>query len=250
MRKLGSIVFTGLLLLRGTGVAEQSRGVTVVTESGRKVALYSNSYALLIGNGQYEHWDNLEWPARDVDAIAGALRELGFQVEVHKDLSDDAFRAVTARFQATQGREEAAQLLIYYAGHGHTELGAANRSFGYIAMTNSPDPRRDFAGFRATAISMDWFNTYARELRARHVLFVFDSCFAGSVFNARAQVVPEPIREFVSRPVREFLTAGRADEPVPDRSIFKSVLVGVLEGVIEEPIQDGFLTGAELGLFS
>ena len=48
--------------------------------------------------------------------------------------------------------------------------------------------------------------------------------------------------------MREFLTAGRADEPVPDRSVFKSVLVDVLEGVIEEPIRDGFLTGEELGL--
>ena len=163
----------------------QSRGVTVVTESGREVELYSNSYALLIGNGEYEHWDSLDWPGRDVDAIANTLRELGFQAEVHKDLSDDTFRDVTARFQATRGREEAAQLLVYYAGHGHTAVGAANRSFGYVAMANSPDPRQDFAGFRASAISMDWFVNYARELRARHVLFVFDSCFSGSVSHHR-----------------------------------------------------------------
>ncbi|MGH9461905.1 MAG: caspase family protein [Vicinamibacteria bacterium] len=226
-----------------------NRGViTVQTEEGNPVDLYSGSYALLIGNSEYEHWDRLQWPTRDVDEIAAVLRELGFETEVHKDLSDQAFRQVMAQFQTNQGREAGARLLVYYAGHGHTVRGTADRSFGYIAMTNTPDPRLDHAGFEARAISMEWFVTYAQKIEARHVLFVFDSCFSGALLNVRAEVTPEPIREFVARPVRAFLTAGRADEPVPDRSIFKTVLLDILEGLIDEPIKDGYLTGDELGL--
>jgi TPR repeat protein len=228
--------------------SDPQRGVKRISRNNETFELYSNSYALLIGNSEYQHWSRLQWPARDVDEIAVVLRDLGFETEVYKDLSDQDFRQVMARFLTNQGREEGAQLLIYYAGHGHTVTVGAGRTFGYVAMSNTPDPRRDQAGFEARSISMEWFLTYARKITSRHVLFAFDSCFSGTLLNVRADVTPEPIREFVTRPVREFLTAGRADEPVPDRSIFKAVLVDVLEGVIEEPIADGYLTGAELGL--
>jgi TPR repeat protein len=190
----------------------------------------------------------LEWPTQDVEQIAVELQKIGFETTVHKDVTDQDFRKVTAEFLANQGREEGAQLLVYYAGHGHTEKGALGRSLGYIVMSNTPLPQQDYAGFDATSVSMQWFLTYAQKLTARHVMFVFDSCFSGAMLNVRSQPAPEPIREFVAKPVREFLTAGSADEPVPDRSIFKSVLVRVLTGEIEEPIEDGYLTGEELGL--
>ena len=46
---------------------------------------------------------------------------------------------------------------------------------------------------------------------------------------------------------RQFITAGRADEPVPDRSEFKKAFLNLLEGRVKEPTPDGYLTGVELG---
>ena len=78
---------------------------------------------------------------------------------------------------------------------------------------------------------------------------MFDCCFSGSIFNLRERVMPESIKDNVKYPVRQFITAGRADEPVPDCSVFKQVFLDLLEGRGREPIPDGFVTGEELGSY-
>ena len=58
----------------------------------------------------------------------------------------------------------------------------------------------------------------------------------------------EDITENNSLPVRQYITAGREDEQVPDKSIFKrSFLVG-LEGDADMT-GDGYITGSELGMY-
>jgi len=78
---------------------------------------------------------------------------------------------------------------------------------------------------------------------------MFDSCFSGSILNLRERVVPQNISDSVRLPVRQFITAGRANEPVPDHSIFKVAFLDLLEGRDKEPIPDGYITGEELGLY-
>lgn len=241
-----SVVALYLIAAVGLEPPPASRGVRVVTSNNEVVDLYTGSYALLIGNGAYQHWDKLRWPTQDVGELGKVLNELGFETEVMKDVTADGFRTAMARFVSTHGQEEGAQLLFYFAGHGHT-LPGATVPLGYVAMTDTPDPALDPAGFRARAVEMDAFLSYAHQIRARHVLFVFDSCFSGTVLRQRSGDVARALGKNVIRPVREFLTAGSADEPVPDRSLFKTVLVDVLTGAIPEPIEDGYLTGLELG---
>ena len=228
------------------GQRPPTRGVRVVTSNNEVVDLYTGSYALLIGNGAYQDWAKLRWPTQDVGEIGKVLDDLGFETEVLKDVTADGFRTAMARFVSTHGQEEGAQLLFYFAGHGHT-LPGATEPLGYVAMTDTPDPAKDPVSFRARAIEMDAFLSYARQIRARHVLFVFDSCFSGTMLRQRSGDATRALGKNVIRPVREFLTAGSADEPVPDRSLFKTVLVDVLTGAIPEPIEDGYLTGLELG---
>jgi len=69
------------------------------------------------------------------------------------------------------------------------------------------------------------------------------------VLNLRDRVTPSAISDKVHYPVRQFITAGRANEPVPDRSVFKEAFLDILEGRDREPIPDGYLTGEELGLY-
>ena len=49
--------------------------------------------------------------------------------------------------------------------------------------------------------------------------------------------------------MRQFITAGRANEPVPDRSVFKTAFLDLIDGRAAEPFRDGYITGAELGLY-
>ena len=242
-----AVVALALTAATAFGQPEEFRGVRVVTSNNEMVDLYTGSYALLIGNGAYQDWDDLRWPTEDVGELGKVLDGLGFETEVLKDVTADGFRTAMARFISTHGQEEGAQLLFYFAGHGHTLPGAAKTRLGYLAMTDTPDPSRDTSGFRARAVEMDAFSSFARQIRARHVLFVFDSCFSGTVLGQRSGDAVRALGKNVVLPVREFLTAGSEDEPVPDRSLFKTVLVDVLTGVIPEPIEDGYLTGFELG---
>ncbi len=91
--------------------------------------------------------------------------------------------------------------------------------------------------------------TVAKRVRSRHVLMLFDSCFSGAIF-AMNRATPSPyIQEKIARPVREFITSGREDEQVPERSVFKTVfLQAVFEGD-GDLNQDGYVTGEELGAY-
>ncbi len=244
-RALLSGTFFVLATAHAFGQPSADRGVRVVTSGNEVVDLYSGSYALLIGNGAYKHWAELLWPTQDVGELARVLDDLGFETRVLKDATANGFRAAMAGFVSAEGQDESAQLLFYFAGHGHTLPGATG-PLGYVVMTDAPDPAQDPAGFREHAVEMDAFLSFARQIRARHVLFVFDSCFSGTVLRKRADDPVRALGKNVIRPVREFLTAGSAEEPVPDRSLFKTVLIDVLTGAIPEPIEDGYLTGLEL----
>jgi len=140
-------------------------------------------------------------------------------------------------------------LLFFYAGHGHTTTLASREELGYLVMVDAPLPEGDPQGFDDKSVDMQTIITYAKKIRSKHVLFIFDSCFSGTVLNLRQRIVPKAISDAVRYPVRQFITAGRADEPVPDRSVFKQLFVDILEGKIEEPIKDGYITGEELGLY-
>ena len=92
--------------------------------------------------------------------------------------------------------------------------------------------------------------TQAEKIRAHHALFVFDSCFSGTILNVRAQLTPAAsISENIKHPVRQFITAGRAGETVPDHSDFKQAFLDLLEGRAREPFPDGYITGEELGFY-
>src|SRR5205085_11681819 len=81
----------------------------------------------------------------------------------------------------------------------------------------------------------------------KHALFLFDSCFSGSLF-ALSRAVPDNIGYKTSRPVRQFITSGSADETVPDRSIFREQFIAAIEGEADAN-HDGYVTGSELGDF-
>ena len=57
------------------------------------------------------------------------------------------------------------------------------------------------------------------------------------------------IEEKISEPVREFITAGRENEKVPDRSVFKVVFIQGIKDGYADFNRDGYVTGEELGAY-
>ncbi|MBN8921194.1 MAG: caspase family protein, partial [Rhizobiales bacterium] len=54
-------------------------------------AMAERRVALVIGNANYAHASALKNPANDANAMAGKLRDLGFDVQVGIDLDQPAF---------------------------------------------------------------------------------------------------------------------------------------------------------------
>jgi tetratricopeptide (TPR) repeat protein len=72
--------------------------------------------ALVIGNSQYRSAAFLPNPRRDAAAVADALRQVGFQVELATDLDRDGMVKELRSFR--DQADQADWALIYFAGHG------------------------------------------------------------------------------------------------------------------------------------
>ncbi|MDQ3817058.1 MAG: caspase family protein [Acidobacteriota bacterium] len=231
------------------GSAQQQRADVVVVQfadSRTSEALYKGSYALVIGVGKYAAgWDNLPGVKSDTEAVKAELEKHGFKVEVVLDPTEREFDAKVHFFIKNYGYEPENRLLIYFAGHGYTEVLADGRELGYIVPADAPLPKKDALGFRQKAISMDTIQAYAKQIQSKHALFVFDSCFSGKLVQRGVVAVPPRILEEVKYPVRQFITAGAANQTVPDESIFRRFFVRGLEGKADRN-GDGYILGSEL----
>ena len=229
--------------------SQRGMSVTVRTESGAEFDLYKDSYALIIGNGAYpvkNGWNPLPGAIKDVKEVAEVLENHGFKVTLKIDVTKVEFNQAFSEFIYESGKDKDNRLLFYYAGHGYTTKAATGEDLGYLVMLDTPNPE-NAAEFDLHSVDMVKFVSDSKKIHAKHVLFMFDSCFSGTVLNLRNRVTPSHITDRIRNPVRQFITAGRADELVPDRSEFKKAFLNILEGRVEEPTPDGYLTGVELG---
>ncbi len=165
------------------------------------------------------------------------------------DLDHDALDQVIREFIAAKGQAENARVLIYFAGHGYSLPHRFVGQMGYVVPADAPRPDRDQAGFVRRGLPMDQVEVYAKTIQSKHALFLFDSCFSGSIFDLRRTgTTPAHISAKTAEPVRQFITSGRADETVPDKSVFRRQLVAALDGE-GDTNGDGYVTAAELGEF-
>lgn len=259
-----------------------SRGVSVRMRNARGQSevfkLYEGSYALLIGNSQYADWDDLPGVRADMAEVGDALKKQGFNVVSFDEdgspvldrpamnLTQAEFRRQMTLFIDTYGQDWGNRLLIYYAGHGYTAMLPDKRKMGYLVMRDAPRmppaeeaierglSDRELRPFARAAINMDQMNTFAKDILARHALFVFDSCFAGTVLFRRGEPrVPPYVSAEVAEPVREFLTAGNELQEVNDESAFRKAFVRGIQGAADAAFgdrpKDGYVLATELYLY-
>lgn len=245
---LAAFSLAATVLLTPPSAADQ-RGVAVIKDSsGSEVGFYKNSYALLIGVSDYTAgWPDLESIPAELQAVEKILREFGFHVEMHLNADHQKLEDAIQDFINEYGFESGNRLLFFFAGHGETRQGGRK---GYLVPADAPVPARDEKGFLQKALPMSQILAWARQIEAGHVLFLFDSCFSGTVFKQRSlPPVPPHISKLTAKPVRQFITAGSAGESVPANSVFTPVFIDGLEHGLADLNKDGYVTGTELGVY-
>jgi len=234
-----------------SSVVAQVRGIVPVpikNPQGEQVLLYKESYALVVGVSAYEKgWPTLPGVLKDVELVKYALEEKDFHVITVINPSFDELRNAIEKFIHSYGQQEDNRLLFYFAGHGHTLKLSYGDEMGYFVPVNAPNPNRDESGFLAKSLNMELIEVFAKQIQAKHALFLFDSCFSGSIF-ALSRAIPANINYKTSEPVRQFITAGSANETVPDESIFRDQFIRAIRGEGDAD-SDGYVTGVELGEF-
>ena len=219
--------------------------LTVKTPEGQ-YKMYDRSLALIIGASTYK--DTLDWPklnmvSSEVDHVLKALKDQGFETTLIADPDGNTLSQSIKRF-VTQRVSRDTRLLIYFAGHGWTK---GDDKTGYIVPVDAP--KDDDGDFLGKLVSMDEIKGWSHLASAKHILFVFDSCFSGSIFLTRSNTRPGElyVRDIDRRGI-QFITSGSASEEVPDSSVFSDYFVAGISGDADYN-KDGIVSASELGYY-
>lgn len=248
MRRAGFTILTALALLaQAEGETRGIRTVSVKDSSGQTIDLYDKSCALLVGVSKYTAgWPNLPSVPDELALIEDLLRTNGFITVKVIDPNSTELKQAFENFIARYGYDKKNRLLFIYSGHGWSRKQGEQ---GYLVPSDAPDPRQNEKEFLRLSLNMTRVLAWCKEMDARHALFLFDSCFSGSIFKTRAlPETPPHITALTAKPVRQFITAGDEGQEVPAKSVFAKCLLRGLSGEADLS-RDGYITGTELGMY-
>ncbi|HYN86856.1 MAG TPA: caspase family protein [Pyrinomonadaceae bacterium] len=232
---------------QGDPPSRASASLTIKTD-GVERRLYDRSYALVVGASNYQSgWPSLPSARTNAERVARELEILhGFQVMLLLDPdAEDLDRALDS-FRKAYGQDENNRLLFYFAGHGHTARAGYDEDAGYFVPVDAPHPVPDPAGFKQKALNLSALESYARLLRTRHALFIFDSEFSVSTLFYESRGAPAAISSMTARPSRQFIVAGKGSGLKP--GVFTIMMLEALRGEADLNL-DSYITATELGEF-
>jgi tetratricopeptide (TPR) repeat protein len=242
-----SVMSLGVAKAQVSSLKIQVSSLKITDANGKEVIFYQESHALVIWAGDYQYWNKLNNIENEANDVVDALKRQGFQVKLVSNPKGQKLRDEIQAFINNHGYDQNNRLVIFFAGHGHTR----KKTKGYLVPIDAPDPatnRQNEQDFLKVALDMDQVESWAKQVDAKHVLFVFDSCFSGTIFKQRSgKEKPLYIQSVMNKPVRQFLTAGDADQRVPAKSVFTPLFIRALEGEADVINRDGYVTGNELG---
>lgn len=154
--------------------AQPASGQAASAQRPRNVAITEQRIALVIGNAAYKT-DPLDNPVNDARLIARSLRESGFQVALHENLSRggmvDALRDFGDRLN------DRTIAVLYYAGHG-VQLRDRNYLIPVDAQIRSEDE------IPISGMDVSFFLNKMAHARSRINIVILDACrnnpFAGT----------------------------------------------------------------------
>ena len=197
---------------------------------------FGRYFALIIGNQDYQNFEDLRSPMRDAIRLQNLLEEkYGFSVIMLPNANEKSMLSTLNDLYKQMTPED--NLLIYYAGHGNIRKSStSNRVRGYWLPV---DAQQDNIN---TWLSNSIISDHLDRLQARSVLIVADSCYAGSLGSrssaflfgtSTGELSEQSLKSGLGRRSRLVISSG-GDKPVLDgtasaHSIFANSLIEVLE---------------------
>ena len=231
MKRAKPLFFTSFILFSFIVtplIAQDSRGLDVVAKNVIGDAAIGRQIAVIIAIDKYREWMPLQNPVKDAREIRTILAEKYFIDEFDELCDANATKAAIFRLLdrlASSTRPEDS-VLIYYAGHGYLD---EKSSTSFWAPVDAGQDKFEQKNWIASA----QLRGYLSNLKARHVLLISDSCFAGDILDASRSAEPiidaEYYRNAYARVSRQVLTSG-ASETVSDTSSFSRQLKLALDG--------------------
>ena len=184
--------------------------------------------AVVIGNQNYDNFQNLESPFADARAVSDVLHtEYGFEVTTMIDATRYELFEMLSELRRDSERYDS--VLIYYAGHGY--LDEVTKRGYWLPVDAEPDNAANW-------LSTGDITNLVAGLASRHALIIADSCFSGAL--TRSTPIPSPdgraslLRRLATKRSRAILTSGGL-EPVLDsgnpgsrHSVFADALLDAL----------------------
>lgn len=237
LSKVGLSVIWLLVVLGGSVRAANSRDETIrglIGDADTDVTYH----ALIIGINDYREdggWSPLVFPESDAARVGRLLKEsygitrlqyLSSTRATCKGIMDEL-----ARFKAQLDNNDA--LIVFYAGHGYRLQEGTGKGGYWIPQ----DGTRDYK----TWLSLDELHNFLMGSKARHILLISDSCYAGAFFTRGLKVKEEDAAtgpaslagtvyaRQILKPSRFIVTSGDFEQ-VPDKSVFTERFISILEG--------------------
>jgi tetratricopeptide (TPR) repeat protein len=190
---------------------------TAMTDDIPEISTATNYFALLIANKDYldEGFRDLTAPIDDANELKDILvHQYEFGEQNVKVLTNGTrTQIMDTLYKMCRMMTDADNLLIFYAGHGDVKKINNQVEGGFIIPTDSKK------GNRASYISSDDMVEPVMSSQARHILFVVDACFGGSLMRSSLDEAPQSIKIQYSNRSRKVLTSGNVEE-VPDQGKF------------------------------
>jgi len=172
-----------------------------------------NYHALIIANEEYVNMDRLTTPVRDANEIERLLVDrYGFGVT--KLVNATNHEIIVALHELSNTLTPDDNLLIYYAGRGSTPDGPPDRAY-WLGVDADPD-------FRNTWLLAEHVSDKIKEIQAKRILLVTDSCFSRRRVQSKSMSVgrgmdPERFKLLAQFQSRYVLTSG-ANVPFYDEN--------------------------------
>jgi hypothetical protein len=266
VEKRQNVAFKGFLLtqLSALGLSEfevvAREGNLIYLQSARKApekkkyrSGYGKSVAVVIGINNYAHWPKLAYAVNDANEIEKHLHKLGFDLVkmiVDKKATQMNIRRALRDLQ-TETKDDY-RVMIFFAGHGDTDIDSEGNKMGYIVPVDG-DPHD-----RTTYISMDELQKLSDDIPAKHIFYIMDACYSGGFVRFRGEI--GPIRRSASEktplnstfyPVRQALTCGEENEQVMEKDghgVCTKIILDGLGGDADLD-RDRWITGSELARY-
>ena len=177
---------------------------------------FGKYFALIIGNDDYLILDDLDSPIKDAERASNLLKDkYGFSVKTL--INADNVTIMRAINELNDQLTDKDNLLIFYAGHG-SRVKTGNFVSGYWLPVNAEPPPVD-----TFWVSNEFVTRHLARLKAKRILVVADSCYAGLLssapgflFMGDSGTYDENYMKYKLEKKSRLLIASGGDQPVLD----------------------------------